>query len=204
MKNFWKNIPDSGVAWDLEGADIEMAMEFLKTQAEKVDENGDGIFLDSYISDMTEHLEQKFKDGYLESEDIMDLLSGLEYCQSKMGNKFPFNINCNLMTDEEGYNIVTLDITKKKQSLKQIYKKVKSKEAVVLKPRINFIENGKINHPLRDQLWMEAKNDISRYDSLLREKLLALETQFPEYEDFYYEFESDATGSWYNLMGTGV
>ena len=87
---------------------------------------------------------------------------------------------------------------------KKDFTKVVVKEPVVLKSKVNFsTSQGNMSHPIRDELFAQSKNSIRRYEELIFEHVQKLEDEFPKYEDFYYEFESDGSGSWYNLMGKG-
>lgn len=158
-------------------------------------------------------MENTRTDGYLTHEDFKTIFEAIKLIEKAVDKPFGVHIE-KKMTSMSMHGEISIEYKARQKSMKEIeeeaalrfvrnYTKVKNNKPIVLKPKINFSALGKINHPLREELFQKGKH-LESYSQLLRNKLIELENQYPEYEDFYYEYESDDTGSWYNLMGTGI
>lgn len=171
-------------------------------------------FNDNHLDDedrdiLSRNIIPRFHKGDMNSEEIEYVLSLFDTVEHKSPTKPDFELEVVEKMDMDGSFVFEVMLLEKKKprakSKKEIFKKVKGTEFVVLKDRINFssdlLQN---NHPILDELMNKVNGDIEEFSNKLREHILELENTYPQYEDFTYEFDQDRNGSWYVLKGRGV
>lgn len=171
-------------------------------------------FNDNYLEDeeredLARHLIPRFHKGDMNNEEIEYILSLFDTVEHKSPTKPDFELEVIEQIDSDGTIVFEVMLLERKKprakSKKEIFKKVKGTEFVVLKDRINFsselLQN---NHPIVDELMNKVSGDIEEFSTKLREHMVELENTYPQYEDFIYEFDQDRSGSWYVLKGRGI
>lgn len=151
----------------------------------------------------------RFHKGELNQEEIEYILSLFDTVEHKSPTKPEFELEVVEKMDMDGTSVFEVMLLERKKprakSKKEIFKKVKGTDFVVLKDRINFssdlLQN---NHPIVDELLNKVGGDIEEFSTKLREHMVELENTYPQYEDFIYEFDQDHSGSWYVLKGRGI
>lgn len=77
-------------------------------------------------------------------------------------------------------------------------KKVKTPK--VIKEYINLTSSlGEANHPIKDKLLQKAGNSLRKYEELVFNHFQDLCEEFPEYENFHYEYVQKDGRAYYNL-----